>query len=49
MSEREASIAFGCNPDMMHRHDIALDGQAITDRVTARLADALAPKPANNK
>ncbi len=49
VNEREASIAFGCNPDTMHRHYIALDEQAITDRVTSRLADALAPKPAENK
>ncbi|MDB5311708.1 MAG: hypothetical protein JWO38_5910 [Gemmataceae bacterium] len=49
VTERDASIAFGCNPDTMHRHYIALDEQAITDRVTARLADALAPKPAENK
>jgi hypothetical protein len=49
VSEREASIAFGCNPVTMRRHDISLDEQAITDRVTARLADALAPKPAENK
>jgi integrase len=49
VSEREASIAFGCNPDTMHKHYIALDEQAITDRVTARLADALAPRAAENK
>jgi integrase len=46
VSEREASIAFGCNPDTMHRHYIALNEQEITDRVTSKLADALAPKAA---
>jgi integrase len=49
VSERDASIAFGCNPDTMHRHYIALDEQEITDRVTTRLAEALTPKPAENK
>ena len=35
---------FGCNPDTRHRHYVAIDEQAITDRVTAKLAEALAPK-----
>jgi hypothetical protein len=49
VSEREASIAFRCNPDTMHKHYVALDVQAVTDKVFASLADALAPKAVKNK
>jgi hypothetical protein len=49
VSEREASIAFRCNPDTMHKHYVVLDEQAVMDKVFASLADALAPKVAENK
>ena len=39
---RKAAIAYGCNVDTLMRHDVALDEQAVTDAVTAQLADALA-------
>ena len=45
ISEREASIAFGCNPDTMHKHYVALDEQQVTDKVLDKLANALAPQP----
>jgi integrase len=48
VSEREAAIAFGCNPDTMRRHYVAIDEQEVTDRVTAKLAEALAPKLSNS-
>lgn len=46
VSQREASIAFGCTPDTMHRHDVALDEQAVTDKVLSSLAESLTPKAA---
>ena len=41
---RKAAIAYGCNVDTVMRHYVQLDEQAVTDEVTAQLADALAPK-----
>jgi hypothetical protein len=33
----DAAVAFGCNPETMRRHYIALDEVAITDRVMERI------------
>ena len=41
---RKAAIAYGCNVDTVMKHYVVLDEQAVTDEVTAQLADALAPK-----
>jgi hypothetical protein len=41
---RKAAIAYGCNVDTVMKHYVRLDEQAVTDEVTAQLADAPAPK-----
>ena len=33
VSYEDAAIAFGCNPETMRQHYLALDEIAITDRV----------------
>ena len=43
---RKAAIAYGCNVDTVMKHYVAMDEQAVTDEVTAQLADALTPKAA---
>ncbi len=37
VSFEEAAIAFGCHPEMMRQHYLALDEVAITDRVMAEI------------
>jgi hypothetical protein len=33
----DAAVAFGCNPDTMRKHYIALDEVEISDRVMERI------------
>ncbi len=33
----DAAIAFGCNPDTMRKHYLAIDEQAVSDAVFERL------------
>ena len=33
----DAAVAFGCNPDTMRKHYIALDEQDISDRVMEQI------------
>jgi hypothetical protein len=42
---RKAAIAYGCNPDTVMKHYVALDEQEVTEEVTTQLAACLAPKP----
>jgi hypothetical protein len=37
VSYDDAAVAFGCNPQTMRQHYIALDEMAISDRVTDRI------------
>ena len=37
VSYDDAAVAFGCNPQTMREHYIALDEQQITDRVMERI------------
>ena len=37
VSFEEAAIAFGCHPETMRQHYLALDEVAITDRVMAEV------------
>lgn len=54
---RQASIAYGCNVDTLMRHYVALDEQAVTDDVFARMHSnnsqtngrPLKPKTAQNR
>ena len=43
----DAAFAFGCNPETMRRHYLALNEVDITDRVMERLnaSDIGSPKP----
>ena len=34
---RQASIAYGCNVDTLMKHYVAMDKQAVTDEVFARM------------
>ena len=37
MSFEEAAVAFGCDPETMRQHYLALDEVVITDRVMAEI------------
>ncbi len=37
VSYEDAAIAFGCNPDTMRQHYIALDEVEVSDRVMDRI------------
>ena len=40
----KAAVAFGCNPNTMRQHYLALDKTAIADEVLTTIADAVKPK-----
>jgi integrase len=41
----DAAIAFGCDPETMREHYLALDEQAIADRVLGRISGTSQPAP----
>ena len=41
VSYDDAAVAFGCNPQTVRQHDIALDEVAISDRVMERIQNGI--------